>query len=192
MKYFAILALFPFVAFATDNKPPAVPSQVQGQQQGQVQAQEQSQAQAQSQIASANNAGNSQSMNFDDRSVALGQGSIYIPDCAAGGNAGGGDNGAVGFLGFAYIPAWCQDFMLAKFLFSAGEYEAGCAVMAASKPGKRAAKKGIVLPKCAKPVPVKPLDPVPVPVVVNVSEDCASKEYVSEAVSKGFEHCVSK
>jgi hypothetical protein len=115
-----------------------------------------------------------------DRSVALGQGSIYIPACAAGGNAGGGDNGAVGFLGFAYIPAWCQDFQYAAFLISVGDYDGACAVMAASKVGKRAAKNGVV-PKCVKPEPV----PEPVPTVVVIDgESCAAKEKTERILEK--------
>jgi hypothetical protein len=184
MRYFAVFAaMVSMAAFATDNKPPTGPTQVQAQ--GQKQGQEQGQQQSLNA-----NQDNAQSIDVGgDETTALGQGSVFIPECGAGGNAGGSNNGKAGFLGFAYVPAWCQDFMYAKFLMAAGDYEAACRVMAESKPGKRAAEKGIAAPKCSKPEPERKAEVASVPTVVVIEgESCASKERAERI----FEKCVAK
>jgi hypothetical protein len=193
------LFAFPLAAYATGTPPPPPHDPSQEQEQGQAQEQSQAQDQAQgqeqgqSQSASADNAGNSQVVNFEDRKQApsIGQGSIFIPECGAGGNGGGSSSNGSAFFGIAYVPAWCQDFKYAAFLMAAGEYEAACQVMAASKPGKRAAKRGIELPACAKPqlLPAKPEPVQPVPtVIVLQGESCAARERAERV----FENCVSK
>ncbi len=205
---YSILLAFPLTAFATD-KPPAPPLQEQDQSQKQYQSQDQDQHQGQQQsqaVSQSASQANSQSVNFDgsDRSVALGQGSIYIPDCGAGGNAGGGDNGSVGFLGWTYVPAWCQDFQYAAWLLSVGDYEAACEVMAKSKVGKRAAKKGIRAPVCsgrtAKAVSglqdssqsVQPQTPVDLSQYALRTEVLAVKAACAESNSRAVERCIAK
>lgn len=149
MKLLYVLALLPFVAFATDKHPPKqppAPPPVSAKAEAAAQASAESVA-----MAVANNEGISQSVNIQDRAQApsVSQGAVFIPECGVGGNAGGSSSGGSGFLGFAYVPAWCQDFKYAAWLLSVGDYEAACEVMAKSKVGKRAAKKGIRAPVCS-------------------------------------------
>lgn len=189
------LLFVPMLAMATDNPPPdpwpMPPPIEQRQRQHQGQEQAQKQAQHQTQTASANNEGVSQSVTFSEGNQApsLGQGSVFIPECGAGGNAGGSGSGGAGFLGFAYVPAWCQDFKYAAWLISVGDKELACLVMSRSKVGERARDKGLRDPICVPPpvqlvyVPVPP-PPLPEPVIPTAQCD--------EKVERVFEKCVAK
>ena len=102
-------------------------------------------------VAASNEVAQTLSIESPKQAPSVGQGSIFIPECGAGGNGGGSNSSGSAFLGFAYVPAWCQDFKYAAWLWSVGDYEGACRVMAESKVGKRAAKHGIPAPKCVPP-----------------------------------------
>jgi len=108
---------------------------------------------------------NNQIMIEGDRQIrqapAIGQGSFAIQGCGVAGNAGGSSAGGAAFLGVGFTSAQCYDFMLAQAFASVGEQQAACAVLNVSKAGRRAAKRGVVLPTCTPVAPVVLAAPVP-------------------------------
>lgn len=146
----------------------------QAQLQAQDQAQDQAQAQGQAQQAeaqalsysesaassgsSSSSGGNSQSLSMDNprQAPAISQGSFAIQGCGVAGNLGGSNTSGAGFLGFGFTPEQCYDFMLAQAFQSLGAYEAACKVLNASRAGKRAAERGVTLPKCTPPAALPP------------------------------------
>jgi len=92
---------------------------------------------------------------------AIGQGSFAIQGCGVAGNAGGSSAGGAAFLGVGFTSAQCYDFMLAQAFASVGEHQAACAVLNVSKAGRRAAKRGVVLPTCTPVAPVVLAAPAP-------------------------------
>lgn len=93
----------------------------------------------------------------------VGQGSIGIVGCGAGGNVGASNTGGAAFLGIAYTPYHCQLLLAAKAYEATGHKKAACELVNLLPAVKRAQKQGFTPPSCAEPVaPVQP------PVVVNV------------------------
>lgn len=151
----------------------------------QTQTQQQSQQTAASASASANNAGNSQITNFSSprQAPSIGQGSFAIQGCGVAGNAGGSQSSGAAFLGFAFTPQQCYDFMLAQAYASVGAERAACEVLNKSKAGRRAEKRGVVLPICSTPI----LPPASPPVSINVQPaNC------TEQTDRAFKQCVKK
>jgi len=103
---------------------------------------------------------NNQIMIEGDRQIrqapAIGQGSFAIQGCGVAGNAGGSSAGGAAFLGVGFTSVQCYDFMLAQAFASVGEHQAACAVLNVSKAGRRAAKRGVVLPTCTPVVLAAP------------------------------------
>ena len=140
-----------------------------------------------------NSGGNTLSVNEQHvrNAPALGQGSFAIVGCPVAGNAGGSNTNGAAFLGIAFTPAQCYDFMLAQSYQALGAYAAACEVLNTSRAGKRAAKRGVALPVCAPPVPVAPVTPAPLlPAVITVEVKDDAK--CTEKVNRVFERCVSK
>lgn len=110
--------------------------------------------------SNANNNGNSQSVNFKDvrQAPSVAQGSVVIPTCGAGGNAGGSNTSGSAFLGLAYIPAKCYDLMYAGAYAAIGQLQAACDILKGGKFGKRAKRNGITLPAVCE-APVAPATP---------------------------------
>ena len=149
--------------------------------------QTQSQAQQQAQTATSNSGGNTQNTHFVSResAAALAQGALVLGECGFAGNAGGSGRGGAGFLGLAWQTPQCNDFKLAGYYFTIGDYATGCAIIAETPAGKRQAKRGIVLPQCKNPEPVAPT-PVPTEFTLKVEDACEAR------VDKAFKQCVSK
>jgi hypothetical protein len=208
-----VLMLLPPAAFAV-GKPETPPapspikmSQTQGQSQGQLQTQSQGQSQrAEAQAlsnsessaqagstATSSSGGNTQSTHIVTResAAALAQGSLFLGDCGFAANGGGSGRGGAGFLGLAWQTPQCNDFKLAGYYFTIGDYATGCAIIAQTPAGKRQAKRGITLPQCTNPP--QPVEPTPAPllpttITVEVKDDAKCKEKVDRV----FERCVSK
>lgn len=177
--------------------------QLQGQLQGQAQGQDQTQGQSQraeaqalsnsesaasaGSTATSSSGGNSQSLSIANprQAPAVAQGSFAIQGCGVAGNLGGSNTSGAGFLGFGFTPSQCYDFMLAQAYQALGAYQAACNVLNESKAGRRAAKRGVVLPSCEVPAPVAP----PAPVVVNVTPPAAD---CTAQVDRAFKQCVAK
>lgn len=204
--------LWPAMALATGKPEPIPPApvkfaqdqgQLQGQAQGQIQGQEQSQGQSQraeaqalsnsesaaqaGATATSSSGGNTQSTHIVTResAAALAQGSLFVGDCGFAGNAGGSGRGGAGFLGLAWQTPQCNDFKLAGYYFTIGDYATGCAIIAETPAGKRQAKRGIALPQCANPPPVVPVPPT---VVIEKPADCPA----CPDCDKAFKQCVAK
>ncbi len=214
------LVLASTAALATGKpqpEPVKPPQQAQGQTQGQTQGQAQQQAQGQAQAmqqsqraeaqalsasessaqagatASSNSGGNTQSTHIVTResAAALAQGSLFLGDCGFAANGGGSGRGGAGFLGLAWQTPQCNDFKLAGYYFTIGDYATGCAIIAQTPAGKRQAKRGITLPQCSNPAPPAPVAPAPLlpaVITVEVKDDAKCKEKVDRV----FERCVSK
>jgi hypothetical protein len=206
-----VLMLLPPAAFATgkpETPPAAPPIKVsQGQSQGQLQQQSQGQSQrAEAQALSTSEAsaqagstatsssgGNTQSTHIVTResAAALAQGSLFLGDCGFAANGGGSGRGGAGFLGLAWQTPQCNDFKLAGYYFTIGDYVTGCAIIAATPAGKRQAKRGITLPQCSNPPPpadVTPAPELPTTITVEVKDDAKC----NEKLDRVFERCVSK
>lgn len=191
------LALFASAALATNvpapkgskGSKPAVSQPVkqtvkqtvkQSVRQSQGQAQHQSQGQSQTATGGAGGSASSDASSSANNALNVSEvrqapsvsaGSVFIPECGAGGSAGGSDRSGSAVFGWAYVPAWCQDFKYAAWLWSVGDHEGACKVMAESKPGKRAAKKGISAPSCVPPKPPQPVAaPAPCPAAVSCEQ----------------------
>jgi hypothetical protein len=122
---------------------------------------------------------------------ALGQGSFAIQGCPVAGNAGGSNTNGAAFLGIAFTPAQCYDFMLAQSYQALGAYRAACEVLNTSKAGRRAKKRGVELPVCYPPDPIVPPAPAPLlpaAITIEVKDDAKC----DEKVNRVFERCVSK
>lgn len=120
--------------------------------------------QAQQQTASADNAGNMQTVNASDytprMAPSVAQGSLAIVGCGAGINGGGSNTHGSAFLGIAWTPQDCMALQLAQAYQALGHERAACQVLNSTKAARRAAKRGLEAPACADPVPVV----VPAPV----------------------------
>jgi hypothetical protein len=126
--------------------------------------------------ASSNSGGNSLTVNEQQvrQAPGMAQGSFAIVGCGVAANAGGSNVNGSAFLGFGFTPQQCYDFMLANAYCSAGATQACCEVLNASKAGRRAAKRGVVLPEC-RPVVHEPTPPPPVQPPVIVQVPCCDK-----------------
>jgi hypothetical protein len=206
------LVLASTAAFAVgkpEPEPVKPPQQVQGQTQGQTQGQAQQQAQSQraeaqalsnaeasaqaGSTATSSSGGNTQSTHIVTResAAALAQGSLFLGDCGFAANGGGSGRGGAGFLGLAWQTPQCNDFKLAGYYFTIGDYATGCAIIAQTPAGKRQAKRGITLPQCTNPAPPAPVTPAPLlPAVITVEVKDDAK--CTEKVNRVFERCVSK
>lgn len=187
-----------------ETKPSPTPTVVidAAQYQGQAQQQAQQMAQEQRQQASANaaasasgmatasNGGNTQNTHIVTResAAALAQGSLVLGECGFGANGGGSGRGGAGFLGIAFQTPQCNDFKLAGYYFTIGDYATGCAIIAETPAGKRQAKRGIILPQCENPKEPTPV-PQPSPVTVNVAAASADCKAATDAA---FKQCVAK
>jgi hypothetical protein len=81
--------------------------------------------------------------------VALAQGSWVAPDCGSGGNAGGGDSHAAGFLGIYWTPAECKLMKIAYIWANIGMMQEACKTTSAIGSLRDAYKKsGLALPDC--------------------------------------------
>lgn len=143
--------------------------------------------------ATSSSGGNTQSTHIVTResAAALAQGSLFLGDCGFAANGGGSGRGGAGFLGLAWQTPQCNDFKLAGYYFTIGDYATGCAIIAQTPAGKRQAKRGITLPQCSNPAPPAPVTPVPLlpaVITVEVKDDAKCKEKVDRV----FERCVSK
>lgn len=181
---------------------PEPPPEKQTQTQAQQQAQKQQQSQGQSQRAQAdahaaahaaatsNSGGNTQSTHIVTResAAALAQGSLVLGDCGFASNAGGSGRGGAGFLGLVFQTPQCNDFKLAGYYFTIGDYATGCAIIAQTPAGKRQAKRGITLPQCINPPLETPAPPAPQTVVIEKPADCPA----CPDCDKAFKQCVAK
>jgi hypothetical protein len=206
------LVLASTAALATGKpqpEPVKPPQQAQGQTQGQTQGQAQQQAQSQraeaqalsnaeasaqaGSTATSSSGGNTQSTHIVTResAAALAQGSLFLGECGFAANGGGSGRGGAGFLGLAWQTPQCNDFKLAGYYFTIGDYATGCAIIAQTPAGKRQAKRGITLPQCTNPAPPAPVTPAPLlPAVITVEVKDDAK--CTEKVNRVFERCVSK
>jgi hypothetical protein len=208
-----VLMLLPPAAFANDKPqtpPDPLPTKIQqGQQQAQGQLQQQTQGQSQraeaqalstadasaqaGSTATSSSGGNTQSTHIVTResAAALAQGSLFLGDCGFAANGGGSGRGGAGFLGLAWQTPQCNDFKLAGYYFTIGDYATGCAIIAQTPAGKRQAKRGIKLPQCSNPPPpadVTPAPELPTTITVEVKDDAKC----DEKVDRVFKQCVSK
>jgi hypothetical protein len=175
--------------------------QVQGQLQGQIQGQEQTQGQSQraeaianswsasDARATSNSGGNTQTTHIVTResAAALAQGGLFLSNCGFASNAGGSGRGGAGFLGLAFQTRQCNDFTLAGFYFTIGDYSTGCKIIAQTPAGKRQAKRGITLPECQNPVtpePVAPAPALPSKITVEVKDDAACDEKIKRVTDR--------
>lgn len=184
---FALIALFPVVAFATDDikMPPPAPTQQQTQQQTQEQTLRIAQSQGQT-----SNQNNDQNLDVSGyRTVSVAQGSQVLYGCGASVNGGGSNGSDAGFLGFQWVTRFCKDAQMAAFYFGMGDPQTACDILRTGRWGKQAAKRGVNLPAvCSLPRAHPPLEPKPT-VVVLQGDGCASN---SERVDRVLEKCVSK
>ena len=124
------------------------------------------------------------------------QGSFAIQGCQSAGNAGGSNVGGSAFLGFGYTSAECYSFMLAQAYAAVGQQKTACDVLNSTKAAKRAEKRGVTLPDCAQLAPqvavIASQKPSESAVEASKPQECASKDHVTETVTKGFKLCASK
>lgn len=92
---------------------------------------------------------------------AVGQGSLLISGCSAGGNAGGSSVHGAAFLGFGWTPHDCYLFYQAQAYLAVGEKKTACEVLNHTHAMQKLVKEGITLPSCEPP-------PMPQPTVVQV------------------------
>lgn len=154
----------------------------QGQKQGQSQAAISEQGQQQS----ANNEGNSLSVTNEAvrQAPSVAQGSFAIAGCAAAGNAGGSNKNGSAFLGFGFTSSECYLYLTAQAYAALGQTETACAIVNQTRAAKRLVKQGIKLPPCRYEVPA----PLP---AADLSK-YATKEDVSEAVTRAFKSAQKK
>jgi hypothetical protein len=141
MKLAPILfAILTPVAFATETKPQLAPSSEStahaiaaangghGGEGGSAKGGDAKSAATQSQEASADNTGNTQSTNvtYPRQAPSIGQGSLAIAGCGAGGNAGGSNTRGAAFLGIAFTPRDCKLLLAAAAYQAIGMADAAC------------------------------------------------------------------
>lgn len=149
------------------------------------------QSQDQSQNASADNAGNTQTLHQTYEQVrqapSVGQGSIIPPACGAGGNAGGSNSTGAAFLGFSWVTADCHRYITAQNYLALGMPEFACEILNTTKTSKRVVSElGIELPACGKAKEKQP-DAVPTVVVVPTVDPG-----VDAKIERAFKQTVSK
>lgn len=109
---------------------------------------------AANQSQSADNAGNSQAITLNSKyernAPSVGQGSLYIPQCGAAGNAGGSNTHGSAFLGFAWTPDDCKLLLAAAAYQSLAMYDSACEMLnAVSVVKKRWVELDAKPPSCA-------------------------------------------
>ena len=198
MKYL-ILALIPSISLATVKPEVPAPTNVQTQEQSQIQSQFQTQHTTSSAYAAQDaNQANAQSLTVNEvrQTPGMAQGSFAIQGCQSAGNAGGSNVGGSAFLGFGYTSAECYSFMLAQAYAAVGQQKTACDVLNSTKAAKRAEKRGVTLPDCAQLAPqvavITSQKPSESAVEVSKPQECASKDHVTDTVTKGFKLCASK
>lgn len=166
MRLIAIALLTPAVAFAgNSHRPPQATADATSKASAAVTARQVSeQAQGQTQSASADNAGNTQTVNANDytprQAPSVAQGSIAIVGCGAGINGGGSNTHGSAFLGIAWTPADCMALQLAQAYQALGHDRAACQVLNSTKAARRAQRRGLEPPTCADPRVPPPVAPV--------------------------------
>lgn len=185
--YALLLLVVP--AYATTKEPPA-PTKTITQTTTQKQEARADAYSAADARASSNSGGNTQSTHIVSResAAALAQGSLFLGDCGFAANGGGSGRGGAGFLGLAWQTPQCNDFKLAGYYFTIGDYATGCAIIAATPAGKRQAKRGITLPQCSNPAPAQPGSALPAQITVKVEDTAACQAQTDKA----FKQCVAK
>ena len=196
-KSFITLAILTSISAGATNQPQSPSLITQHQDQSQGQAQYDTNNQSSNVTASPNafsssspnvvtsasnsNSGNnaSQSINTYNQRSAPGssQGSLMISGCAVAGNGGGSGVNGSAFLGFAFTPQQCYDFMLAQAYSAIGANRAACEVLNVSKAGRRASHRGVSLPTCSDSVVPIPATPA---VVVITEPSNVSKAELAE------------
>lgn len=173
MKYLALLAMFPFVAFATERPPLPAPKQDQRQEQHQAQSQSQEQA-------------NSQSVAFEDREQAP---AVFAPSIAPTAPCYYSASGGLSVPGFgasggkAIKDQGCEDREEARLWFSMGFVDQAVAILCKGQ-------ENCPLPN-RKPEPVAPVQQ-PTTVVVLQGDSCASKPVDNEKVDRVVKDCAAK
>lgn len=155
---------------------------------------------AQGGTATANNAGNTQSteFNYPRQAPSTAQGSLMIGACGAGGNAGGSNTHGSAFLGIAWTPADCKLLLAAAAYQALGMYDSACEMVNGIAAVKARWKTlGVSPPSCQvkPPVAVPPAPPVvvtvPAPATVDTSQFVTRAELV-EREKRQYERSVSK
>jgi hypothetical protein len=166
-------------------------SQSQSQAQHQGQSQSSSNSNTNSNNASATNNGNAQTVITQTarQAPSVGQGSFAIGGCAMAGNAGGSNIHGSAFLGFAFTPEECYEFLLAQAYQAVGQSAASCDVLNHLKAAERAAKKGVRLPDCYPPPAPPEAVVAPTPQVTEKQIDDLNQKVdnLSKAVVKTFQ-----
>lgn len=149
-----------------------------------------------------NNASQSTEFNYPRQAPSVGQGSISIAGCGAGGNAGGSNSHGAAFLGVAFTPADCKLLLAAAAYQALGMWDSACEMVNGISAVKARWKAlGANPPSCAiKPDVPRETTPVVVNVAAATSPDLsnvATKEDLAGYVSKEegrriFERTVSK
>lgn len=149
-----------------------------------------------------NNASQSTEFNYPRQAPSVGQGSIAIASCGAGGNAGGSNSHGAAFLGVAFTPADCKLLLAAAAYQALGMWDSACEMVNGISAVKARWKElGANPPSCAiKPDVPRETTPVVVNVAAATSPDLsnvATKEDLAGYVSKEegrriFERTVSK
>lgn len=149
-----------------------------------------------------NNASQSTEFNYPRQAPSVGQGSIAIAWCGAGGNAGGSNSHGAAFLGVAFTPADCKLLLAAAAYQALGMWDSACEMVNGISAVKARWKAlGANPPSCAikQPDPVVPRETPPVSVNVTTTDmsGVATKEDLAGYVSKEegrriFERTVSK
>lgn len=149
-----------------------------------------------------NNASQSTEFNYPRQAPSVGQGSIAIASCGAGGNAGGSNSHGAAFLGVAFTPADCKLLLAAAAYQALGMWDSACEMVNGISAVKARWKAlGANPPSCQVKPPVETPDPgvtvnvaaAPSPDLSNVATKDDLAGYVSKEEGRRiFERTVSK
>jgi len=149
-----------------------------------------------------NNASQSTEFNYPRQAPSVGQGSIAIAGCGAGGNAGGSNSHGAAFLGVAFTPADCKLLLAAAAYQALGMWDSACEMVNGISAVKARWKAlGANPPSCQVKPPVETPDPgvtvnvaaAPSPDLSNVATKDDLAGYVSKEEGRRiFERTVSK
>lgn len=106
--------------------------------------------------SNANNEGVDQALSITNprNAPGLGQGSLYIPECGAAGNAGGSNTHGAAFLGFAWTPRDCKLLQTAAAYAALGMKNTACEMVNGTSAAKARFKElGIHPPICDLEIP---------------------------------------
>lgn len=141
-------------------------------------------------VNSGNNADQSVAFDYPKLAPSVGQGSLMIGSCGAGGNAGGSNSNGAAFLGIAYTPADCKLLLAAAAYQALGMWDSACEMVNGISAVKARWKAlGVSAPSCrvSPPVPVVPPVAPPVSVVVQPPQQAPAVDLSTYATKAELE-----